>query len=148
MCWWANYNTGNKTTEKRGKTWYQHHDKTSYEKVKRQRDIVSKKPRLSEPPSINIDYRRLDAKKWNPSYFLRRTVSISDSHQYNFQLSPTRILAVVRQSWFCRSVRAFSGHFRTTLFRICLTKETLQTRKKWHYSRQAIVCCYVKKLFW
>ena len=39
ICWWDNYNTGNKPKEKRGKTWYQHHNKKVI-KSKKQRDIV------------------------------------------------------------------------------------------------------------
>ena len=56
-------------------------------------------------------------------------VYISDSHKYNFQLSPIRILAVVRPSWFCRSERVFSGHFRPHFLEFALQRKRYKSEK-------------------
>ena len=56
-------------------------------------------------------------------------VYISDSHKYKFQLSSIRILAVVRPSWFCRSERAFSGHFRLHLLEFALQRKRYKSEQ-------------------
>ena len=57
-------------------------------------------------------------------------VYTSDSHKYNFQLSSIRILAAVRPSWFCRSGRAFSGHFRAHFQQFALQRKRYKSEQK------------------
>ena len=56
-------------------------------------------------------------------------VYVSDSPKYNFQLSSIRILAVVRPSWFYRSERAFSGHFRPHFLEFALQRKRYKSEQ-------------------